>query len=157
MSGLSVLDRILQLLSARGCPFELLEHAEAATAREAAAARGTDLALGTKAILFKYGSDFGIFAMSAERAIRSAGIRHELGVQRTRFATTEELRELTGLAPGSVPPFGEPVLPFPLYADPTVLARDSMLFTAGSRTRSIRIATSDYEAVARPRIFPFVR
>ncbi len=156
MTEASVFDRIVELLHARGCPFELLEHAEAATAREAAAARGTDLALGTKAILFKYGTDFGIFAMSAERAIRSARIRRELGVQRTRFASREELLELTGLAPGSVPPFGEPVLPFPLFADPSVLARESMLFTAGSRTRSIRIATRQYEAAAKPRIFQFV-
>jgi prolyl-tRNA editing enzyme YbaK/EbsC (Cys-tRNA(Pro) deacylase) len=94
--------------------------------------------------------------MSAERSIRSARIRHELGVQRTRFASREELREMTGLAPGSVPPFGEPVLPFPLFADPSVLARESMIFTAGSRTRSIRIATRDYEVAAKPRIFPFV-
>ncbi|MDH3524510.1 MAG: hypothetical protein OES32_13070 [Acidobacteriota bacterium] len=156
-SDLAVFERIVELLRARGCPFELLEHPAAATAREAAAARGTELALGTKAILFKYGKELGVFAMSADRAVHSARIRRALGVQRTRFATAAELRELTGLAPGEVPPFGEPVLPFPLYADPSVLERPTMLFTAGSRTRSIRMAPRDYEAAAKPRVFRFVR
>ncbi len=152
-----VYDRIVDLLTASGCSFEVLEHAAASTAGEAAAARGSRLEQGTKAILIKYGRQFGVFAMSAERAVHSAKIRHALGEQRTRFATRRELRDLTGLAPGSVPPFGEPVLPLPLFADPSVLERGIMFFAAGSRTRSIRLEAVDYEAVARPRIFPFVR
>jgi Ala-tRNA(Pro) deacylase len=152
-----VFERIVVLLEAHGCPFELIEHAAAATAEEAAAARGTGLDQGTKAIVFKYGTEFGVFAMSAERAVHSAKIRRSLGVQRTRFATRRELREMTGLPPGAVPPFGDPVLPFPLFADPSVLDREEMCFTAGRRTASIRLSTSDYRRVARPQVFSFVR
>ena len=153
----SVAERIVELLRAHDVGFEEIRHSPAATAAEAAAARGTELASGTKAILFKYGDRFGIFAMSADRSLRSARIRHELGVQRTRFANAAELGRLTGLEPGAVPPFGEPILPFPLFADPSVLARDVMLFTAGARTLSIRLRTADYRAVARPRVFAFTR
>ena len=37
-----------------------------------------------------------------------------------RFADAAELLELTGLVPGSVPPFGPPVLPLELWADPAL-------------------------------------
>lgn len=153
----SVFERIVALLRAEKCPFELLAHAAASTAAEAAEVRGTEPEEGTKAILFKYGDAFGIFAMSAERAIHSARIRQALGVQRTRFASAAELADMTGLAPGSVPPFGQPVLPFPLFADPSVFERQSLVFTAGSRTRSIRLASALYRRVAEPTVFAFVR
>lgn len=152
-----MLARIVGLLDSADCPFELIEHAPVSTAEEAAQLRGTPLERGVKAILFKYDTAFGIFVMSAARQLRSAKIRRALGVRRTRFATRQELLAMTGLLPGSVPPFGEPVLPFPLFADPSVFAGDELVFTAGSRTASIRLASADYRRLAAPEVFPFVR
>ena len=157
MSGESVLQRILTLLEASECPYEVIGHGSVSTAREAAAARATDLAEGAKAILLKHDGEFGIFVLSAARQIRSAKIRRGLRVRRTRFAYREELRQMTGLLPGAVPPFGEPVLPFPLFADPSIERHETMVFTAGSRTTSIRMATADYLRIARPRVFDFAR
>ena len=48
-----------------------------------------------------------------------------------------ELSERTGLVSGDVPPFGEPVLPFPLYADESVFENPRIAFNAGSLTDSI--------------------
>ena len=152
-----VLHRILALLDEAGCAYESLEHDPVSSAREAAAARDSELDEGVKAIFLKYDDRFGIFALSAARELRSARIRRGLRVQRTRFATRAELAEMTGLEPGAVPPFGEPVLPFPLFADPTVFEGRTLVFTAGSRSRSIRMATEDYRRVARPQVVPFVR
>jgi Ala-tRNA(Pro) deacylase len=149
--------RLRRLLEESGCDFELIEHGVSRSAAEAAAARATPLGLGTKAILFKYGRDFGVFALRADLAILSVRIRRGLGVQRTRFATLEELRELTGLPPGAVPPFGEPVLPFPLFVDPSVVERETMLFTAGSRRLSVRMRAADYARLAQPRVLPLAR
>lgn len=157
MSPTPVTSRILELLAGDGCPFERIEHSPVSTAAEAARARGTPLALGTKAILFKYDRRFGVFAFNAARAMRSAKIRKALGVRRTRFATGDELLAMTGLLPGSVPPFGPPVLPFPLFVDPSALAAEELIFTAGARTVSIRMATADYRRLARPEVFDFAR
>ena len=157
MSGEPVLQRIVGFLDSEGCSYELIEHGAVRTAEEAAAARATDLAEGAKAILLKYDGDFGLFVLSAARQIRSALIRRGLKVRRTRFAYREELMEMTGLQPGSVPPLGEPVLPFPLFADPSIENHETMVFTAGSRTMSIRMATLDYQRIAEPRVFPFAR
>ncbi|MEM7052512.1 MAG: YbaK/EbsC family protein [Acidobacteriota bacterium] len=150
-------DRIIEALEAAGVSFTLQRHAAVSSAAEAATTRGTALAEGTKAILFKVDHDFAIFAMNAERALHSAKIRRHLGVKRTRFASGEELFSMTGLRPGAVPPFGPPILPYPLYADPSVLERRELIFTAASREVSIRLTTADYRRVAQPEVFPFTR
>ncbi len=157
MTGEPVLQRIVALLEVAGCAYEIIEHPAVSTAEEAATARATELDEGAKAILLKYDGDFGIFVLSAARQLRSALIRRGLRVRRTRFAYREELLAMTGLEPGSVPPFGEPVLPFPLFADPSIEHLETMVFTAGSRTTSIRMATEDYRRIANPRVFPFAR
>jgi prolyl-tRNA editing enzyme YbaK/EbsC (Cys-tRNA(Pro) deacylase) len=75
-----------------------------------------------------------------------------------RFATAEELRELTGLVPGSLPPFGQPILPFDLFADASVGVRhDRVAFNAGSLTDSIVMSAANWEAVAKPTRFKFAK
>lgn len=157
MSRGPVWERIVALLEEAAVAFEVIEHAAVSSATEAAAVRGTPLELGVKTILFKVDRTFALFAMSGARQMRSALIRQGLGVKRTRFASRRELLEMTGLAPGAVPPFGEPVLPFPLYADPSVLDHEEMVFTAGSRTTSIRLATADWRRLAVPTAVAFTR
>ncbi len=157
MNDQPVLQRIVDLLDGEGCPFEVIEHGAVSTAEEAAAARATPLEEGAKSILLKYDGEFGIFVLSAALQVRSALIRRGLKVRRTRFAYRQELLAMTGLEPGSVPPFGEPVLSLPLFADPSIDRRQYMVFTAGSRTTSVRMPTADYRRIARPRMFPFAR
>jgi Ala-tRNA(Pro) deacylase len=57
--------------------------------------------------------------------------------------------------PGSVPPFGRPLLPFPLYADPSVFANERIAFNAGSLTDSIVMPVGDYRRLAAPEVFEF--
>ncbi len=157
MSDQPVLQRIVTLLDGDSCLYEVIEHAPVSTAQEAAAARATPIEEGAKSILLKYDDKFGIFVLSAARQVRSALVRHGLKVRRTRFAYAQELLAMTGLKPGSVPPFGEPILPLPLFVDPTVLDNEMMVFTAGSRTTSIRMETSDYRRITRPRELAIAR
>ena len=82
-------------------------------------------------------------------------MKKHLGVKSLRFATADELLELTGLVPGSVPPFGEPVLPFSLYIDESIEANDRIAFNAGSLTDSLVLSTIDYLAVAGGEVFGF--
>jgi prolyl-tRNA editing enzyme YbaK/EbsC (Cys-tRNA(Pro) deacylase) len=93
--------------------------------------------------------------LSADRKLDSAAIRAYFSARKTRFATPEELMELTGLAPGSVPPFGSPILPFPLYADPSLFENERIAFNAGSLTDSVIMGTGDYRRLAQPEVFTF--
>ena len=150
-----VLQAIRDLLRREGIAFREVQHAPTYTSEESAKARGEDVRIGGKAILMKTDDIFRLFVVSAARKIDSGAIKRHFGLKKLRFATADELRDLTGLVPGSVPPFGEPVLPFELFVDPSVLENDRIAFNAGSLTDSIILATADYQQVARPVVFGF--
>jgi len=152
---MSILDDIRQHLRAQAIDFREVHHAPTFTSEESALARGEDLRIGGKALLMKTGDVFRLFVLSASLKADSAAIREKFGVKKTRFATADELKELTGLVPGSVPPFGQPILPFELYADTSVTANEKIAFNAGSLEDSIILRVDDWLAAARPQVFTF--
>ena len=132
-----VLESLRALLTREGMAFRELHHAPTRTSEESAKARGEPLEIGGKALLMKVGDDYALFVISAARRIDSGAIRRHLGARKLRFATADELMERTGLLSGDVPPFGKPILPFPLYADESVFENERIAFNAGSLTDSI--------------------
>src|ERR1700722_18865643 len=149
------LDRIRVWLAAESVLFRQIHHAPTRTSEESALARGEELRVGGKALLIKVDDVFRLFVLSADRKLDSAAVKRQFSARKTRFATPEELANLTGLVPGSVPPFGQPVLPFPLYVDPSVFANERIAFNAGSLTDSIVMQVSDYRRLAGPEVFVF--
>lgn len=159
---MTLLDAIRALLHERDIVFREVHHEPTLTSQDAARVRGEELKNGGKALLMKVDSGFAMFVLPANRRVHSAAIRRELAAKKIRFASREELSELTanedraGLEPGSVPPFGEPILPFPLYLDTAIENNQRIAFNAGSLTDSITMAINDYLLVAAPRrIFEF--
>jgi Ala-tRNA(Pro) deacylase len=147
----NVLLRIRDLLRSRDIEFREMEHAATHTSAESAAARNQDLSLGAKALVMRVNDDFALFVLRADRRLDSGAIKKQLGAKRLRFATAEELRELTSLVPGAVPPFGEPILPFKLYADTSLQsAGENIAFNAGSLTQSIAMSVADWQRVSNP-------
>ena len=151
-----MLSRLRALLTEKGIQFEELRHAPTRTSEESAAARGEPLSNGGKALILKVDDEFGLFVLPADRRLNSRAIRDELGARRTRFASAEELMELTGLVPGSVPPFGEPLLPFRLHLDAKIPQNDRIAFNAGSLEHSFLMSVESYLSVANPaEVFAF--
>lgn len=150
-----VLTAIRALLDARGIAYRHVQHPPTRTSEESALARGEDLRIGGKALLVKVDKAFRLFVLSASRRFDSPAVRRHFDAKKSRFATPDELHELTGLVPGSVPPFGEPILPFPLYVDTSITRNERIAFNAGSLTDSLILTTADYLAVASPTILEF--
>jgi Ala-tRNA(Pro) deacylase len=146
-----VLQRIRDLLARAGVDYKEIRHVPTHTSEDSARVRGESLAVGAKALLLKTDDKFRLFVLPADRQLDAKKIKQELKVKSIRFATSEELLDLTGLVPGSVPPFGNPVLPFELYGD-TVIGgvEDKVAFNAGSLTLSIVMKASDWKTVANP-------
>ena len=132
-----------------------LHHEPTFTSEESARARGEEVKVGGKALVVRVGDDFKLFVLSAARSLDSAALKRLFGVKKTRFADRDELLKLTGLVPGSVPPFGRPILPLDLYADPSVLANEVIAFNAGSLSDSIVMAVGDWQRVANPVVIEF--
>ena len=153
--GSSVLERVEELLTRHGVEYGVLRHEPVTTSEEAARVRGEDIRVGGKALLLKIGDVFHLLVLSAALKLDSSAVKQRFGVKRMRFATAHELRELTGLVPGSVPPFGRPILPFDLFVDESIVANDRIAFNAGSLTDSIIMSVEDYFRVAHPEVFRF--
>jgi Ala-tRNA(Pro) deacylase len=146
-----VLSRIRDRLRAENIAFREMQHAATHTSAESAAARSQDLSLGAKALVLRVDDEFALFVLRADRRLDSGAIKKQLGAKRLRFASPQELHELTSLVPGAVPPFGEPILPFKLYADLSLQsAGTDIAFNAGSLTQSIAMSVADWQRVSNP-------
>ena len=143
------------LLKQKGISYRHIHHPPTKTSEESAKARNEPLKIGSKALLLKVGKEFRLFVLSAELKINSAAIRAYFGEKSIRFASAEELKKLTGLEPGAIPPFGRPILPFPIYVDPSILENELIAFNAGSLTDSIIMDIKDYRDAAKPKMFEF--
>ncbi len=153
-----VLDAIRTLLDRAGAAYEEVHHQAVRTAEEAAQARGCAVEIGAKSIVMKTDDVFRLFVLSGAAALRSRLVRKHLRVHRTRFATPEELVELTGgVEPGAVPPFGYPILPLEIFVDPGLLAHPQIAFTPGVHTTSILMRSEDWLRIAAPEVFDFTR
>jgi prolyl-tRNA editing enzyme YbaK/EbsC (Cys-tRNA(Pro) deacylase) len=153
-----ILSKIRKSLLESQIAFREVQHQPTFTSAESAMARGEDLKVGAKALLLRFDDQFGNFVLPADRQLDSAAVKRHLRVKRIRFATSEELLQLTGLVPGSLPPFGPPILPFDLFADSSMgVDVDRIAFNAGSLTVSIVMSAADWEAFAKPQRFDFVK
>jgi Ala-tRNA(Pro) deacylase len=144
----SVFDRLSALLQAENAEHSVLRHAPVFTSEQAAAVRGTSLASGAKALVVK-GNEFVLLVLPADRKLDSKKARAGLGAKSLRFATREEVEQLTGLQPGSIPPFGS-LFGLATYCDPALGQNASINFNAGDHTLSVQLPYADFVRVEKP-------
>jgi Ala-tRNA(Pro) deacylase len=149
-----VFERLNQLLTARGISHDVLHHAPVFTSEEAAAVRGTSLASGAKALICKADEQFLMVVLPADRKLASKSVRKQAGAKSFRFASREEVTQLTGLAPGSIPPFGS-LFNLPTWCDERLAEQARINFNAGNHAISISMAYADYVSVEEPKIGTF--
>ena len=107
----SVFDRLEALFKQHGITFEVLRHEPVYTSEEAARIRGTPLASGAKALVCKGDETFVMFVLPADRKLDSRTVRRAKGWRKLRFATRDEVLQLTGLLARLDPAVRQPVLP----------------------------------------------
>lgn len=144
-----VFDRLHNWLRQEGVALTVLRHEPVYTSEQAAAVRGTSLASGAKALVVKAGEEFVLFVVPADRKLDNRKARVQLGVKALRFATREEVERLTGLQPGSIPPFGS-LFGLPTYCDPSLAENPSINFNAGDHCLSIQMTYQDYARMEKP-------
>ncbi len=145
----SVFTRICQLLDGKTLPYIVLRHIPVFTSEEAAAVRGTPLASGAKALICKVDDRFVLIVLPADRKLASKLARKSLGGKSIRFATKEEVLERTGLAPGSIPPFGS-LFQLPTWCDHALAQQQQINFNAGDHEISVSLTFETYRDAERP-------
>ncbi len=145
----SVFDRLTELLDQRQVAYSVLRHRPVYTSSEAAEVRGTSLASGAKALVCKGDNRFVMFVLPADRRLASRQVRQQLGWRSLRFADAEEVRTLTSLSPGSIPPFGS-LFELPTYCDILLADQPRINFNAGDHAISLSMSYGDYVTVEQP-------
>jgi Ala-tRNA(Pro) deacylase len=142
---MEIFKKLKNFLKENKIEFREINHQPTFTSEQSANVRGEDLSVGGKALVMKIDDKF----------MLSKKIKKHFGVKKTRFATEEELEDLTGLVPGAVPPFGRPILDLDLFADKSVTENERIAFNAGSLSNSFILETGDYLRIAKPEIIEF--
>ena len=139
----TVTERLLAYLRDNNADFTTMIHEPVRTSEEAARMRGTPLEQGAKALVFRADDATLLLVVQAHRRIDTRAFKRSVGVKNLRMVSADELRELTGLEAGAVPPFGH-LLGLHTYVDERLLALPRIAFNAGSRDASVVLATKDY-------------
>jgi Ala-tRNA(Pro) deacylase len=147
----TVFERLQAKLKEAGIAFAVSRHRPVFTSEEAAAVRGAPLASGAKALVVKAGDAFALLVLPADRKLDSKKARGHLGVKSIRFATREEVEQLTGLQPGSIPPLGS-LFGLATWCDPALGDNASINFNAGDHAISVQMSYADFVAVEKPNL-----
>jgi Ala-tRNA(Pro) deacylase len=145
----TVFERLSAWLEAKTIPFDVLRHAPVFTSEEAAAVRGTPLASGAKALICRADDRFVMIILPADRKLASKAVRQTGRIKSLRFASREEVEQLTGLQPGSIPPFGS-FFGLATWCDMRLSEQSRINFNAGDHSISISMAYGDYLAAEQP-------
>ena len=124
-------------------------------------ALNTSLALDDNGVLAKFdveliGANRDAIEMAADRKLDSKQFRKANKIKRFRFATRDEVVELTGLQPGSIPPFGH-LFDLPTNCDNSLSQQDCINFNAGDHSISIGMKFHDYAATEQPTLADFTQ
>lgn len=144
-----VFERLHAQLQAAQIEFRVLHHEPVYTSEQAAAVRGASLASGAKALIVKLDTRFVMLVLPADRKLDSKAVKVGLGVKSIRFASKDEVLTLTGLEPGSIPPFGS-LFGLPTYVDPALAEQATITFNAGAHAISVFMAHADYVRIEQP-------
>lgn len=150
----TVFHQVQLLLDRQTVSYDVLRHEPVYTSEQAAAVRGTPLASGAKALICKSDHQVVMFVLPADLRLASRQIRRSMGWRKLRFLSREEVFELTGLEPGSIPPFGS-LFGLSTFCDQRLASNDRINFNAGDHSISVSMDYCDFLRVENPRLGTF--
>lgn len=153
-SSEKVYTAIKQLFEKNEIAFKEFEHEAVRTSKDAARVRGTDPKMGAKAILFNADKKPILIVLPGSKKIDTKKFKEQLKINNLEMLTAEEVKELTGLEIGSIPPLGN-VLNLPTYFDKSLSENEIVAFNAGFLTKSMEVKYQDLEKIVQPTISEF--
>ena len=159
----NTVSQIVNLLRSNDCWFETFEHEPVRTSEEAAKTRpGYTLHQGAKAIIVRVkrsepDKKFVMLVFPADQRFDNTKVKILLNAKDIRFATEQEVLELTGgVQPGAVPPFGN-LFNLTVIADPALFENERIVFNAGDRCLSVAMKSEDYKRLVNPEVRSIAR
>ncbi|MBI3385018.1 aspartate--tRNA(Asn) ligase [Candidatus Gottesmanbacteria bacterium] len=141
--------KIKQILDKKELEYKLYEHEKVLTSEEAAKARGTRLSQGAKALVMFADKKAIMIVLPADRRVDFKKFKLAQKIRDLKMGTAEEVKKLTGVEIGAVPPFGN-LLSLTLYVDQNLQNEEKIVFNAGLHSKSILLKYSDYIKITDP-------
>ena len=95
-----------------------------------------------------------MFVVPADRKLDNHAVRRAKGWKKMRFASREEVLELSGLTHGSIPPFGS-LFSLLTHCDQRLGENEIINFNAGDHGISVSMPYADYVQVEKPELGMF--
>lgn len=151
---------IIDLLDQNNVTYVVLKHEPSKTSDESKAVRaklGYPNAMGAKALLVKlYFADkeqFATIVLPGDHTLTKDILLKEIsGLKKIRFVTPEEMLSLTGLVPGSMPPFATPIFPdvHILIIASAIGENEELGFNIADLCQSVILKSNDYLSIVHP-------
>lgn len=148
-------EKLTSVLSNRGITFETVDHVPVFTSKEAAIARGSDVRCGPKCLIFFADRKPIMIVVPGDKRLDIKKFKAKFSVEDLRFATPEEVEEITGgVKIGAVHPIGS-LYGLSVYLDRGLQRCGKLVFTAGLHDKSIKMYYKDYVDLVTPAIGNF--
>lgn len=149
-----LLQRIVEFLDANKVIYKKIEHKAVRTSQEASEVRGTKLEVGAKALIMVADKKPIMAVLPANLKADIKMLKKIIPARDLRMATPEEVKQITGVEIGAVPPYGN-LIGIPLYVDKKFEKNEEMTFNAGSHTVSIDMKYADFLKITNPILADF--
>ncbi|MET0134705.1 MAG: YbaK/EbsC family protein [Kibdelosporangium sp.] len=149
-------EQLIALLDGKGAAYRLIDHPPEGRTELVSAMRGNSVAQAAKCVIVmvKLGKKVTrhvLAVVPGDRRVDLAGLKRLLGGTYAAFASRDVAERLAGSVSGTILPFAwHPDLE--LIVDPALTEHSELFFNAARLDRSIALATSDYLALAEPRL-----
>jgi len=152
----STYNELIDLLDRHGADYQLIDHAPVGATDEVSALRRHPPEQAAKCLLLLVKVDrhtrrHVLAVVPGDSKIDLGALSAEYGARYAGFVDPDTAERLARTVPGTV-------LPFPMHqdvdlvVDPRVLDQPFLYFNAARLDRSVRLLTSDYAAIAHPRL-----
>ena len=149
---MAVDQRVLEYLKDNDVDFEVFSHPKVYSTVEEARVLGVDVDEVAKCLVVTGHGDRALIVVPGGRRISNNKIREATGNKHSRLETEDEMSdEFNDWELGAIPPLGD-IFDFPVYVDSSIIGHETILFTAGSHTESIKMNTADFVNLIRPDI-----
>jgi len=152
--GEPVFAQIKKILDERKLSYQVLEHEPVYTSEQAAQVRGVELSMGAKALIFKADGRPVMLVVPGDRKVDSQAFKKAFQIKDLALMKAEEVKELTGVEVGAVPPLGN-LWGIPTYFDASFQTKEWAAFNAGLHTRSLKMKARDLLAAVSPTMGSF--
>lgn len=152
----STFEKIIELLNQNKIQYKLMEHKPVFTSEEAAEVRKTELKLGAKALIMKADKKPIMIVVPGNKKVDTSIFKKLYQIKDLEMATKDEVKTISDVEVGAVPPFGN-LFKIPLYFDQEIISNQTVVFNAGSHSKSILMKGSDLEKVTKPIVGIFTK